>query len=163
MAALARETHASKRRNAATAGWRSGCPAPGDALAFRANCVRESNMSFVSTKSLHCLVAGSIAAALGAAPAVAQDYYAGRTIESVVSADSGGGYAIYARAVARHLARHIPGNPTIVVKNMPGAGSTLAGVYISTVAPKDGGSIGALMPGAIVGPLLEDKPMTQFD
>ena len=65
--------------------------------------------------------------------------------------------------MARHLGRHIPGNPTIVVKNMPGAGSTRAGIYISTVAPKDGGSVGALMPGAIVGPLLEDKPMTQFD
>ena len=56
-----------------------------------------------------------------------------------------------------------PAIPTIVVKNMPGAGSTRAGIYISTVAPKDGGSVGALMPGAIVGPLLEDKPMTQFD
>ena len=87
----------------------------------------------------------------------------GRTIEFIVGGDFGGGYDIYARAVARHLARHIPGNPTIVVKNMPGAGSTRAGIYISTVAPKDGGSVGALMPGAIVGPLLEDKPMTQFD
>src|SRR4029078_2048446 len=53
--------------------------------------------------------------------------------------------------------------PTIVVKNMPGAGSTRAGIYISTVAPKDGSSLGALMPGAIIGPLLEDKPRTQFD
>ncbi len=109
------------------------------------------------------LVVGSIAAALLAAPAAGQDYYAGRTIEFIVGGDSGGGYDIYARAVARHLARHIPGNPTIVVKNMPGAGSTRAGIYISTVAPKDGGSIGAMMPGAIIGPLLEDKPMTQFD
>ncbi len=120
-------------------------------------------MPFALAKSLPCLVAGTIAAALGTAPAMAQDYYAGRTIEFIVGGDSGGGYDIYARAVARHLARHIPGNPTIVVKNMPGAGSTRAGIYISTVAPKDGGSVGALMPGAIVGPLLEDKPMTQFD
>ena len=63
------------------------------------------------------------------------------------------------RAPSRAIWRAtFPGNPTIVVKNMPGAGSTRAGIYISTVAPKDGGSIGALMPGAIVGPLLEDKP-----
>ena len=81
----------------------------------------------------------------------------------IVGGDSGGGYDIYARAVARHLSRHIPGQPAIVVKNMPGAGSTRAGIYISTVAPKDGGSVGALMPGAIIGPLLEDKPITQFD
>jgi tripartite-type tricarboxylate transporter receptor subunit TctC len=109
------------------------------------------------------LAAGSIAAALMAAPAVAQDHYAGKTIEFIVGGDSGGGYDIYARTVARHLPRHIPGNPTIVVKNMPGAGSTRAGIYISTVAPKDGSSLGAMMPGAIIGPLLDDKPMTQFD
>ncbi len=120
-------------------------------------------MPFAPVKSLPCFVAGSVAAALVAAPAAAADYYAGRTVEFIVGGDSGGGYDIYARAVARHLPRHIPGNPTIVVKNMPGAGSTRAGIYISTVAPKDGGSLGALMPGAIIGPLLEDKPMTQFD
>ena len=120
-------------------------------------------MPVLPAQSLPCLVAGSIAAALVATPATAQDYYAGRSIEFIVGGDSGGGYDIYARAVARNLGRHIPGNPTIVVKNMPGAGSTRAGIYISTVAPKDGGSVGALMPGAIVGPLLEDKPMTQFD
>jgi tripartite-type tricarboxylate transporter receptor subunit TctC len=120
-------------------------------------------MPFVTARLLPSLIAGSIVAALGAAPAGAQDVYAGRTIEFIVGGDSGGGYDIYARAVARHLARHIPGNPTIVVKNMPGAGSTRAGIYISTVAPKDGSSLGALMPGAIIGPLLEDKPKTQFD
>jgi tripartite-type tricarboxylate transporter receptor subunit TctC len=123
----------------------------------------EFTMSFLSTTALPRLVAGSIAAALIAAPAVAQDYYAGKTIEFIVGGDSGGGYDIYARTVARHMARHIPGNPTIVVKNMPGAGSTRAGIYISTVAPKDGSSMGAMMPGAIIGPLLDDKPMTQFD
>ncbi len=72
-------------------------------------------------------------------------------------------FDIYARAVARHLGRHIPGNPTVVVKNMPGAGSAKAGVHISTVAPKDGLSIGAVTPGAIVGPLLDDKPQSMFD
>ena len=52
----------------------------------------------------------------------AADYYAGKTIEFVVGADAGGGYDIYARTVARHMARNIPGSPTIIVKNMPGAG-----------------------------------------
>jgi len=110
--------------------------------------------------------AGLIAAvgmALTAAPAPAADYYAGKTVEFIVGGDAGGGYDIYARALARHLVRHIPGNPTIVVKNMPGAGSTRAGIYISTVAPKDGSSMGALMPGAIIGPLLDDRPGSQFD
>jgi tripartite-type tricarboxylate transporter receptor subunit TctC len=98
-----------------------------------------------------------------APPAVAADFYAGKTIDFEVGADVGGGYDIYARTVARHLPRHIPGNPTIVVKNMPGAGSGRAAVFISNVAPKDGATLGALMPGAIIGPLLDDKPETQFD
>jgi len=109
------------------------------------------------------LLAAVTGAALAATPAAAADYYAGKTIELVVGGDAGGGYDIYARALARHLIRHIPGNPAVVVKNMPGAGSTRAGIYISTVAPKDGTSIGALMPGAIMGPLLDDKPNLQFD
>jgi tripartite-type tricarboxylate transporter receptor subunit TctC len=111
------------------------------------------------TAGLFAAVAGAVLAT----PVVAADYYAGKTIELVVGGDAGGGYDIYARAVARHLARHIPGNPAIVVKNMPGAGSSRAGVYVSTVAPKDGTSIGAMMPGAIIGPLLDDKPNVQFD
>jgi len=105
----------------------------------------------------------AVAGAVLATPAAAADYYAGKTIELVVGGDAGGGYDIYARTLARHLGRHIPGNPTVVVKNMPGAGSSRAGVYISTVAPKDGTSIGAMMPGAIIGPLLDDKPNLQFD
>jgi tripartite-type tricarboxylate transporter receptor subunit TctC len=93
----------------------------------------------------------------------AAEYYAGKTIDLVVGSDPGGGYDIYARALARHLPRHIPGNPTITVKNMPGAGSSRAGVFVSTVAPKDGTSMAALMPGAIIGPLLDDKPNLAFD
>jgi tripartite-type tricarboxylate transporter receptor subunit TctC len=116
----------------------------------------------ITTRTAHLLAAFASAAFI-ASPAAAADYYSGKTIELVVGGDAGGGYDIYARTVARHLATHIPGNPTIVVKNMPGAGSTRAGIYISSVAPKDGTSIGALMPGAIIGPLLDDKPNLQFD
>jgi tripartite-type tricarboxylate transporter receptor subunit TctC len=119
-------------------------------------------MSLKTTTIHAALTATAIAAAL-AAPAHAADYYAGKTIELVVGSDAGGGYDIYARTVARHISRHIPGNPNVIVKNMPGAGSSRAGIYISTVAPKDGGSVGALMPGAIMGPLLDDKPNLQFD
>jgi tripartite-type tricarboxylate transporter receptor subunit TctC len=97
----------------------------------------------------------------GSAPAA--DYYAGKTVDLVVGSDPGGGYDIYARALARHLPRHVPGNPTITVKNMPGAGSSRAGVFVNTVAPKDGTSMAALMPGAIIGPLLDDKPNVAFD
>ena len=111
------------------------------------------------------LPAGLIAVALAVAatPAGAADYYAGRTVDLVVGNYPGGGYDIYARTLARHLGRNIPGNPTIVVKNMPGAGSAKAGHHISTIAPKDGLTIGAVTPGAIVGPLLDERPETIFD
>lgn len=99
----------------------------------------------------------------GGAAAQASDYYAGKTIDIVVGNYPGGGFDIYARTVARHLGRNIPGNPTIVVKNMPGAGSAKAGAHISQIAPKDGLSIGAVTPGAVVGPLLDDKPQSMFD
>jgi tripartite-type tricarboxylate transporter receptor subunit TctC len=112
------------------------------------------------------LLQASLIAAAGmvaAAPATAQDYYAGKTVDLVVGNYPGGGFDIYARALARHLGRHIPGSPTVVVKNMPGAGSAKAGIHISQIAPKDGLSIGSVTPGAIVGPLLDDKPSSMFD
>src|SRR4051795_7359321 len=99
-----------------------------------------------------------VGAGLATTPAPAADYYAGKSVDMIVGNYPGGGFDIYARAVARHLGRNIPGNPTIVVKNLPGAGSAKAGYQVSTIAPKDGLSIGAITPGAIIGPLLEDKP-----
>jgi tripartite-type tricarboxylate transporter receptor subunit TctC len=103
------------------------------------------------------------ATALAAAPLAAADYYAGKTIELIVGGGPGGGYDIYARTVARHLARHIPGEPSIVVKNMPGAGSAKAAQYITQIAAKDGTAVGAIMPGAIMAPLLDDRTKPVFD
>src|ERR1700730_15260440 len=99
------------------------------------------------------------------APAIpsAADYYSGKSIELLIGAPPGGGYDIYARALARHFGRHIPGQPTIIAKNMPGAGSARAAGFISTMAPKDGNVIGAIMPGAVMGPLLEEKAEALFD
>ena len=79
-----------------------------------------------------------VAALLWTAPATAADFYAGKTIDLVVSNAPGGGFDIYARTIARHMSRHIPGNPMIVVKNMPGAGGARAGYHVNTVAPADG-------------------------
>ena len=104
----------------------------------------------------------AIAALLACWPANAQDFYAGKTINFIAGADVGGGYDIYARAIARHLDRHIPGKPTIVVQNMPGAGSNKAAEYMFTQAPKDGTAIAIVFPGAIMGPLLEGGP-PRFD
>jgi hypothetical protein len=97
------------------------------------------------------------AAMLAASPAPAADYFAGKTIDLLIGGGPGGGYDIYARAVAKHMSRHIPGQPPIVPKNMPGAGSARAAGFITTMAPKDGTALAALMPGAIMGPLLDEK------
>jgi Tripartite tricarboxylate transporter family receptor len=69
------------------------------------------------------------------------DFYAGKQITLIVGASTGGGYDTQARLVARHLGKHIPGNPIIIVQNMPGAGSLAATNYIYNVAPKDGSVI----------------------
>src|SRR3954452_160416 len=84
------------------------------------------------------------------APASAADYYAGKTVELTVGTDPGGGFDIYARMIAKYLPRYLPGHPTVVVKNMPGAGSGKAAAYIAAVAPKDGTAIAALMPAAVI-------------
>src|SRR6266568_7862002 len=110
-----------------------------------------------------CVLAGLIALAAPATSSSAGDYYAGKSIDLLIGAPPGGGYDIYARALARHYGRHIPGQPTIVAKNMPGAGSARAAGFISTVAPKDGTAIAAIMPGAVMGPLLDEKAEALFD
>src|SRR5499426_50853 len=109
------------------------------------------------------VLAALIASAALATSAAAGDYYAGKSIDLLIGAPPGGGYDIYARALARHYARHIPGQPTIVAKNMPGAGSARAAGFISTMAPKDGTAIAAIMPGAVMGPLLDEKAEALFD
>ncbi len=109
-------------------------------------------------------VAGALAAAsMAAPPARAADFYAGKTLTFIVGADAAGGYDVYARAIAKHLARFIPGSPTIVVQNMPGAGSGKAAAFIYSLAPKDGTTIGALMPGVIIDPLLQKHSTGGFD
>jgi tripartite-type tricarboxylate transporter receptor subunit TctC len=102
-------------------------------------------------------------AALAATPVRATDFYAGKTINFIIGADAAGGYDVYARAIARHLARFIPGDPTIVPQNMPGAGSGKAASYIYNVAPKDGTTIAALFPGIVIDPLLQRRTAGQYD
>jgi tripartite-type tricarboxylate transporter receptor subunit TctC len=114
-----------------------------------------------STTLKLCIVVAT--ATLSGTGARAADFYAGKTIDLVVSNAPGGGFDIYARTIARHMSRHIPGQPVIVVKNMPGAGGARAGYHVNTVVPADGMTIGAIMPGTVMAPLLDDKPDTSFD
>src|SRR5258707_8186860 len=70
------------------------------------------------------------------------DFCAGRTVQLVIGYATGGGYDDYARLLGRHIGLHIPGNPTVVVQNMPGAGSIRAANYLHNVAPKHGSVFG---------------------
>ncbi len=71
-------------------------------------------------------------------PALAEDFYRGKTLSIVVGFTPGGGFDLNARLLSRHLPRHIPGNPTVVVQNMPGAAGLKSVLYLDAVAPKDG-------------------------
>ena len=115
------------------------------------------------SRCLNGLIAVVAAALILTMPATAEDYYTDKTINMIVGGAPGGGVDRYARLVARHLPQHIPGAPTIVVKNMPGASGARAGYYVAVVAPDDGLTIGAITPGAIVGPLLTGKSKAAFD
>lgn len=98
-----------------------------------------------------------------ASPASAQssvaDFYKGKTVTLLVGSTAGGGYDTYARMLSRYMGRHMPGAPTFIVSNMPGAGSNLAANYIYNVAPKDGTFIGALYGGAPLEPLIGKTPV----
>ena len=85
------------------------------------------------------------------------DFYKGKTIVLVVSSSVGGGYDMLSRAVARHLPKHLAGAPTIIVRNMPGAGGITAANYLYTLAPRDGLTIGGLQNSTPFEPLLGAK------
>src|SRR6516164_7605435 len=115
--------------------------------------------------ALACVIFTGLAAAQSASQpgerdAVAQ-FYRGRTVSIYVGSPVGGGYDGYARLLARYFGRHIPGNPAVLVQNMPGAGSNKAAGFIYATAPRDGTAIGAIQPGAITAPLLSDQPVQQ--
>jgi tripartite-type tricarboxylate transporter receptor subunit TctC len=88
--------------------------------------------------------------------APAADFYKGKTLHVIIGYSVGGGYDIYARVLARHLGKHIPGNPTVVPQNMVGAGSLRAANYLYSVAPKDGTVIGTFSRSMAIAPLVAD-------
>ena len=87
----------------------------------------------------------------------AADFYKGRNVDLYIGYSVGGAYDLYARTIARHLGKHIPGNPTIVPKNMEGAGSLRLANWIYNVAPKDGSAFGTIGRGTAFDPLLGSK------
>jgi tripartite-type tricarboxylate transporter receptor subunit TctC len=117
------------------------------------------------THRLSGIAAALALAVLCAQPAGAQgieEFYKGKTINLVIGYSVGGGYDLYGRLVARHIGKHIPGNPTVVPQNMTGAGSMRAAQFIYSVAPKDGTAIGTFGRQMGVAPLLTPSA-AQFD
>src|SRR3984885_3340428 len=90
------------------------------------------------------------------------DFYRGRTIYWILSAGAGGGYESYAQAFAPYFSAHIPGNPPIVIQSMPGGGGIRAMLYLSSVAPKDGTTLGLVHSSVPFAPLYGIKA-ARFD
>jgi tripartite-type tricarboxylate transporter receptor subunit TctC len=97
-----------------------------------------------------------------ALPTRAADFFAGKTITLIVSSGTVGSYGDIAFSVTRNMPRHIPGNPTMIVKGMPGAGNVLATNYLYNVAPKDGTTIGLVNNGIPLHQVLDGRGV-QYD
>jgi tripartite-type tricarboxylate transporter receptor subunit TctC len=110
-------------------------------------------------------IAMSVLALLSISTAHAQspaDFYKGKNVDFMIGYSVGGGYDVYARMIARHLGKHIPGNPTVVPKNMEGAGSLRLANWLYNVAAKDGAVLATIGRGTGFDPLLGHKA-AQFD
>ncbi|MBI4634266.1 MAG: hypothetical protein HY742_10290 [Deltaproteobacteria bacterium] len=109
---------------------------------------------------LSCLIAVSVF--FTAAVSAAAPYYEGKTIRIIVGYSAGGGYDMYARAIARHFGKHIPGKPDVIVENMTGAGSLIAANYMFKAAKPDGLSIGHFNGSLFFNQVL-GQPGVEFD
>jgi len=115
----------------------------------------------VMLRVLYALIA-VMSLASAAQGATADDFYKGKTIRIVVGFSAGGGFDTYARTIARHLGKHIPGDPSVIVENMTGAGSLIAANHIFRVAKPDGLTIGHFIGGLFLGQVL-GQPGIEFD
>jgi tripartite-type tricarboxylate transporter receptor subunit TctC len=103
---------------------------------------------------LSALVLGVIVASPAFAADDVDGFYRGKQISVVIGFSAGGGYDLYARLLVRHMGKHIPGNPTLVPQNMPGAGSLKAAKYLYEIAPKDGSVIGTFSRSMPLAPVM---------
>lgn len=122
-------------------------------------------MKRFTTRSLLAIVGGTVLAPL-AQPAAAQSaeefYKDAKTVTLIISAGAGGGYSAYGRTFARHFGDHLPGNPSVIVQNMPGGGGLRATNYLFNVAPKDGAVLGLVHSSVPLAPLYGIKA-AKFD
>jgi tripartite-type tricarboxylate transporter receptor subunit TctC len=112
---------------------------------------------------LRVAIAAFLAAQISSAHAQATAaFYKGRNVNMEIGYTAGGGYDVYARAIARFIGKHIPGGPTVLPKNMPGAGSLRLANWLYTAAPKDGTEIATIGRGIAFDPMLGNRN-AQFD
>jgi tripartite-type tricarboxylate transporter receptor subunit TctC len=123
---------------------------------------REKMQPFARALGIACFAAAGALAASAADAQSVEQFYRGRTVTLTIGLPSGGGYDLYARMLAKHYGRFIPGNPTVVPKNMPGAGGLQASNYMANVAPKDGSEIAMIASSALLTPLFGDEA-AKFD
>jgi tripartite-type tricarboxylate transporter receptor subunit TctC len=100
--------------------------------------------------------------ALSPTSAAQEDFYRGRTITIIIPIGPGGAYDAYARLVSRHLGKQLPGNPSFVARNMPGAGGVIASNYLYNVAPQDGTTL-AIITSSFANEQLFDNPQIKYD
>ena len=102
-------------------------------------------------------------AATGARADAVADFYRGKTVTLVVASGAGGGYDFFGRTLAKHMGRHIPGNPTLIVQNMPGAGGARMVNHLYNVAAQDGTMLGVPLAPAAMAQVLDPSPSIKYD
>jgi len=107
-------------------------------------------------------IAAALLAAGDAAAQPSEQFFARKTVTITIGYTAGGSYDLYGRMVARHLGKHIPGQPTLIAQNMPGAGSLKAANYLYEVAPRDGTALGVVVESAALEQALA-SPAVQYD
>ena len=115
------------------------------------------------TKRLEILLATVIFLTVFASSGSGQEFYKNKTIRIVVGFSPGGGMDIYARAIGRHLGKNIPGKPSVIVENMPGAGSLIAANYLYKQAKPDGLTIGSWIGGLVLQQIIGREKGIEFD
>jgi len=113
-------------------------------------------------RSCYWLIAVGLGLLSAATLSAQESFYKGKTIRIIVGAPPGGGYDTYSRLIARHIGKHIPGNPTLVVENMPGAATLISANHVYKVAKPDGLTLGHFVGGLIMQQLL-GKSGIEFD
>src|SRR5262249_29318225 len=142
--------------------WGEGVPPCRDEISCSLTKLVQVRTKLVFSLAL-CTMLGMVAVSSAQAQDNVASFYAGKSIRLVVGIDVGSGYDVNARLLARHLGNHIPGKPTIVVQNQPGAGSAIMTNQLYTTGPFDGTVIGAAFAGMPTQPLLQPGGGIRFD